>query len=332
LPRFNLPASIFKTPTKTLWPLARNHVQLLRAYRKAAALVGYIRTLLEAQRGGRIHAAYSSTGAANGRFSCENPNLQNVPRDKEIRSCFVPSAPDRRLVVLDFGQIELRIAALIAQDKRMIAAFRNGEDLHRAISAACLRKPLKEVTPEERKLGKAVNFGFIYGQGPEGFQRYARSSYGVKISLQDAKRFRDQFFRRYAGIRRWHVRCWHQAKEGANTERTVFGRLAQARPPKGMAEATDWSRFNALTEYRVCGSAADLVKTSMVRIAEHLPDDTHLVACVHDELVIDCPGNTAKEMCALAKSEMEAAFVAMFGDEIAAGVVEGKVCKTWADK
>ena len=95
----------------------------------------------------------------------------------------MPSGLDRRLIVADYGQIELRIAALVAKESAMINAFRTGEDLHRAISAACLRKPADEVTQEERKLGKAVNFGFLYGQGAEGFQTYARSNYGVEILL-----------------------------------------------------------------------------------------------------------------------------------------------------
>ena len=173
---------IADTDDDTLAARTEPLVQLLRAYRKPASLVSYTGTLLKAQREGRIHAAYSSTGAVNGRFSCEGPNLQNVPR--ELRSCFIPSAPDRRLIVADYGQIELRIAALIAKESVMINAFRSGEDLHRAISAACLRKPADEVTPEERKLGKAVNFGFLYGQGAEGFQTYARSHYGIEISLE----------------------------------------------------------------------------------------------------------------------------------------------------
>ena len=155
---------IADTDDDTLAARTEPLVQLLRVYRKPASLVGYIGTLLKAQREGRIHAAYSATGAVNGRFSCERPNLQNVPRGP-LRFCFVPSGPGRLFIVADYGQIELRIAALIAKESAMINAFRNGVDLHRAIAAACLRKPAGGVTPEERRLGKAVNFGFLYGQG-----------------------------------------------------------------------------------------------------------------------------------------------------------------------
>jgi DNA polymerase I-like protein with 3'-5' exonuclease and polymerase domains len=96
-------------------------------------------------------------------------------------------------------------------------------------------QPVGGVTPEERKLGKAVNFGFLYGQGAEGFQTYARSSYGVEIPLGEARKFRDQFFRAYAEIRRWHDECWRRAKDGVDTRQTVLGRMvqgvsAQARP------------------------------------------------------------------------------------------------------
>jgi DNA polymerase I-like protein with 3'-5' exonuclease and polymerase domains len=306
-------------------------VQLLRVYRKPASLAGYAGTLLAAQREGRIHAAYSSTGTVNGRFTCENPNLQNVPRNRETRSCFVPSAPDRRLIVADYGQIELRIAALIAEEGVMIKAFRSGEDLHRAISAACLRKPVGDVTPAERKLGKAVNFGFLYGQGAEGFQVYARSQYGVEISLGEARRFRDEFFRAYPAIRRWHDKSWTRAKDGVNVERTVFGRIVQARPAKGALEVTDWNRFNMLTEYRVCGSAADLLKVAMVRIDTAMPGDVHIVATVHDELILDAPVETAAFCLGMIEREMKGAFVEMFGTEVPVEV-ESKVCANWGEK
>ena len=321
---------IADTDDDTLAARTEPLVQLLRAYRKPASLVSYTGTLLAAQREGRIHAAYSSTGAVNGRFSCESPNLQNVPR--ELRSCFIPSAPDRCLIVADYGQIELRIAALIAKEPVMIDAFRRGEDLHRAISAACLRKPADGVTPEERKLGKAVNFGFLYGQGAEGFQTYARSQYGIEISPDEAQRFRSQFFRTDAAIRRWHDKCWRRAKDGVDAERTVLGRIVQARPSKGALEVTDWNRFNALTEYRVCGSAADLLKSAMVRVAAVMPQHVHIVATVHDELILDAPFETAAFCREMVEREMKEAFTQMFGEEIADGVVEVKVCSNWGEK
>ena len=140
----------------------------------------------------------------------------------------------------------------------------------------------------------------------------------VAISPEDAKRFRRQFFRTWAGIRSWHDKCWRQAKDGVGIQRTVFGRLVQARAPKGAVEITDWTRFNMLTEYRVCGSAADLLKVSMVRMAERLPGDAHLVASVHDEIVVDCPANIAEDVFALAKREMTRAFAEMFGPDMPA--------------
>jgi DNA polymerase family A len=113
---------------------------------------------------------------------------------------------------------------------------------------------------------------------------------------------------------------------------SCLGRLVQARPSKKAVEITDWNRFTALTEYRVCGSAADLLKTAMVRISEVMPRDCHLVATVHNELILDAPVETAEFCPKMVEDKMREAFVEMFGDEIAEDVVEAKVCGDWVEK
>ena len=114
-------------------------------------------------------------------------------------------------------------------------------------------------------------------------------------------------------------------------DRTVFGRLVQARPSKGAAQVTDWNRFNALTNYRVSGSAADLLKTAMVRISEVMPRDSHLVAAVHDELVLDVPLESAAFCRKMVEAKMREAFVEMFGDAVPVEV-DAKVCSNWGEK
>ena len=141
-------------------------------YRAVAKLSSMIESLLKEAVEGKIYSIFNPFGATTGRFSSKEPNLQNIHKGP-LRSCFVPSAPDRKLIVADYNQIELRVAALVAGDQVMIEAFKNKEDLHTKIVASIYGKPVSEVSKAERFKGKAINFGFIYGQGAEGFVRYA---------------------------------------------------------------------------------------------------------------------------------------------------------------
>src|SRR5262249_16781612 len=144
---------------------------------------------------GHIHARFSPTGSMTGRFSSKAPNLQNITRGA-LRSCFIASSPERSLIVADYSQIELRIGAYFASDQVMLEAFEARKALHRATAAVVLSKSLEAVTKEDRQLAKAVNFGFLYGQGPKGFQQYARTDYGIVLSLEEAAKLRNRFFAR----------------------------------------------------------------------------------------------------------------------------------------
>ena len=266
-------------------------------------------------------------GAGTGRFSSKEPNLQNVTRGP-LRSCFIPSGPDRRLIVADYSQIELRAAALIANDPVMIKAFREGVDLHKQIAAINLNKNFEDVIKEERdKVGKPSNFGFLYGQSAEGLVPYAKAQWDSDLTLEEAARFRENFFETYPDIRRWHDECREKANNLSITSaRTVFGRLLLP------DNETWWRRFNMFTNYVVQGSCADLIKAAMLKVSSVLPQDVRLIATVHDELVFDAPADMANHYCSVIRQAMTDAFIEMFGPEIARGVVEVKVCATWADK
>ena len=165
-----------------------------------------------------------------GRFSSKGPPLQNVDRGS-LRSCFIPSGPNRSLIVADYSQIELRVVALIAKETVMIDAFRRGEDLHRKITAINLGKAPADVTRQERAtVGKATNFGFIYGQGTRGFAIHARTKYGLRLSIAEAERFRENFMRTYPAIPKWHIEGRRKAANpDNNSARTVRGRLLLAK-------------------------------------------------------------------------------------------------------
>jgi DNA polymerase I-like protein with 3'-5' exonuclease and polymerase domains len=314
------------TDETTLSATEDERARLILAYRAHAKLQYSTEGLLKAVGAdGRIHARFSPTGSLSGRFSSKNPNLQNITRGS-LRSCFVASSPDRNLVVCDYSQIELRIGAHFAGDQVMLEAFRAKKDLHRGTAAAVLSKKLEEVTKADRQLAKAVNFAFVYGQQAQGFQRYARTEYGIVLSLEDATKLRDKFSARYHGLAKWHHEAWEKARKGDGEARTAFGRLLLEQ-----GESRDWDRFQLHTSYRVSGSAADVLKLAMVKSAGMLPSDVHMVACVHDELIFDCPSAEASQYSTMIRAIMEEAFKEVFGPELPIEV-EAKVCANWAEK
>jgi DNA polymerase I-like protein with 3'-5' exonuclease and polymerase domains len=315
---------IENTSEETLCGLTHECAPLVLKFREAAKLGGSIRGLLKhVRRDGRIHARFNPLGSCAGRFSSKDPNLQNVTRGP-LRSCFVPGAAERKLIVADYSQIELRIAAYFANDRVMLAAFQAKEDLHRKTAAAVLNKVIDGVTKEDRQLAKAVNFGFVYGQGPEGFQRYALAQYGIVLSLEEATQLRNKFFTKYVGLAAWHQQAWRKAEAKKNEGRTVLGRRLIGQG------ARNWDRFQVHTNYTVQGSAADVMKAAMVKVAQVLPSEVHLVATVHDELVLDCHHRSAEQTSSVVRMAMEEAFNELFpGLPIE---VEAKVCSNWGEK
>jgi DNA polymerase-1 len=167
---------------------------------------------------GRVYAGWRQIGADSGRIACRDPNLQNLPRNPRYRKCFV-APPGRVLVKADYSQIELRIAAKIACEARMMAAYERGEDLHTLTARTILGK--QAVTKADRQLAKAVNFGLLYGMGWKGFRVYARTNYGVNLTAEQAQTYRAAYFKAYPGLAKWHqqVRTAH-----ALETRTLTGR------------------------------------------------------------------------------------------------------------
>ena len=312
------------TNEETLGVLEAPEAKMVLEYRGHDMLLRAIEGLLKAiGSDGRIHARFEPTGARTGRFSSRKPNLQNINRGP-VRSCFVPSGPDRCLIVADYGQIELRVGAYFAGDPVMLAAFQARKDLHSETAALVRSKPVEAVTKDDRQLAKAVNFGFLYGQRGKGFQTYARINYGVDVSLDEAIRLRDKFFERYQGIALWHEDAWEKANNGVSEARTVIGRLLVEKSDD------DWDRFQLQTSYRVSGSTADVVKTAMVDIVAVLPSDVHMIANVHDELIFDSPKDLAEQHRGVIKACMEESFRKLFPDLPIE--VEAKICANWAEK
>ena len=273
-------------------------VRAISAYRKASkALSSFlypIPAMINAKTG-RLHPRYGQFGAWSGRMTCSGPNIQQIPRDKDFRACFV-AAPGKKLIVADYSQIELRVAADMTGDPRMTAAYRNGEDLHRLTASLMLGKPTDTITPQERQAAKAVNFGLIYSMGAAGLQQYSLQSYGVEMTLEQAEQFRKRFFAAYTGIARWHG----SLKNSPPTEsRTMAGRKFTFSQNAGLS---------GLCNMPVQGTAADIVKKALGLLVPRLAGTgTYIIGVVHDEILLEAPENNAAEMAALLKSVMEEA-------------------------
>lgn len=254
----------------------------------------------------RIHTIFHQTGAATGRISSSEPNLQNIPvrsaRGEEIRLGFVP-APGARFVVADYSQIELRLLAHLSEDPAFLAAFRQGEDIHRQTAALIFGVSLDDVTSEMRGRAKTINFGTIYGQGPFALSKQ------LGISLEEAKSFIAQYFQRFSGVRAYLDRQVELARAQGYVE-TLFKRRRYI--PEIKDRNFNVRSFGERTAQNspLQGSAADLIKLAMVRIHRALRAEAlaaQLVLQVHDELIVETPELEVSKVTSLVKRHMEQA-------------------------
>ncbi|RMG18885.1 MAG: DNA polymerase I [Deltaproteobacteria bacterium] len=253
---------------------------------------------------GRIHTSFSQTTAATGRLSSSDPNLQNIPIRTEdgrrIREAFV-AEKGAVLLSADYSQIELRILAALAEDPALIEAFRQGEDIHTRTASEILGVPAEAVTPEQRRIAKAINFGILYGMSAF---RLARD---LGLERREAQAFIDEYFRRYAGVKRWIDRTLEEAREHSMV-RTLFGRRrilpdlhSQNRNVRAAAE-----RIAVNTPIQ--GTAADIIKKAMLLVDEGLAAESpgaRMILQVHDELVLEVPEADAERVAAWLRHTME---------------------------
>ena len=300
-----------------LIPLVLAHREASKRAQQAEALIDHIRA------DGRIHGRFEPLGTATGRFSSKEPNLQNIGRG-ELREAFAVGE-GRRLIVADYSQIELRAAAAIAGEPRMIDAYKSGADLHKLTAATVLEKDQEQVTKSDRQLAKAVNFGLLYGQSAPGLVRYAATSYGVTMTGDQATAIRQAFFRTYSRLRQWHGLSHNQAEAGVTEVRTRTGRRRLI-----PTTASEWERFTALVNTPVQGGTADGMKHALVLIDERLPKSARIVSTVHDEVVVECHESSAEQCRDIITTAMVEAMAALFPEVPVE--VEANICTTWAEK
>jgi DNA polymerase-1 len=255
---------------------------------------------------GRVHTTFQQAVAATGRLSSTDPNLQNIPirtaLGRKIRNTFI-AEKGNTLVAADYSQIELRILAHVTRDEHLIAAFAAGEDIHRATAARVLGKPAADVDADERAMAKMVNFGIAYGMGDFGLATRAG------ISRDAAKSFIAGYFERYPGIRRYI----DTIKEEARTNGSVTTQLGRRRPIPELRAGNPALRAageRAAINHPIQGTAADVIKIAMIRLAPRLAEaglKARLVLQVHDELLLEVPNGEVDRLVPLLVETMEGA-------------------------
>jgi DNA polymerase-1 len=305
----------YSTDAAVLENLKGQHpvIDKILEYRELSKLKGtYVDALpaLINPRTGRLHTSYNQTGTVTGRISSSNPNLQNIPIrtevGREVRRAFV-AEQGMKLLSVDYSQVELRILAHISQDKTLLDAFAEGQDIHAATAAAVYGIPLSAVTKEQRIFAKRVNFGLIYGMGA---YRLARDS---DLTLAEARAFIDTYFERLPGVRRYLDETKQAARRGPI--KTLFGRRREF-PVLRTAnhrsnQVTIQSAERVAINMPIQGTAADIMKRAMIDVHTELQRrklNGKMILQVHDELVLEVPEAEIPETRDLVVQIMEGAY------------------------
>ena len=303
----------FSTSAAVLDELKGQHpvVDLLLEYRELSKLKSTYLDALPLQinpRDNRVHTSFNQTGSVTGRLASSEPNLQNIPTRTEIgrqvRQGFTAS-PGHNLLSVDYSQIELRIVAHMSGDEAMLKAFRAGQDIHATTAAAIYDIPLDQVTKEQRRHAKAINFGLIYGMSSFGLSR------STDLTLGEAENFVRDYFEHFPGVKKYLDNIRTLAAKQGYVE-TMLGRRRYfpnlANPVNQvMRNREEREAINAPIQ----GTAADIMKIAMIRLQDALQSSgmkSKMILQVHDELVLDVPDDELKAVTMLVRKVMEEAY------------------------
>jgi DNA polymerase-1 len=289
------PSGAPSTDEEVLEKLALDHplAKMLLDYREISKLKSTYTDKLPRMvnaRTGRVHTTYGQTTAVTGRLASNDPNLQNIPvrtpEGRRIREAFI-APKDHAIVSADYSQVELRIMAHISGDENLLRAFAAGEDIHRATAAEVFGRSLKEVTPEERRYAKTINFGLIYGMSAFGLAQQ------LGLERATAQAYIASYFTRYPGVARYMEDVRRTARERGYVE-TVFGRRLWLPEIKSSNPARRGAAERAAINAPMQGTAADLIKLAMIAAQDWLDREklgSKLIMQVHDELVLEVPAS-----------------------------------------
>jgi DNA polymerase I len=250
---------------------------------------------------GRVHTSFNQAVAATGRLSSSDPNLQNIPirteLGREVRKAFV-AEEGNVLLAADYSQVELRILAHITQDESLIETFRKGTDIHRATASKIFNVPESQVTPDQRRAMKTINFGVLYGMSA------FRLSNELNISTAQAKDFIDAYFSRYPKIQEYLDRTLDEARKTGKVT-TLFGRVRYIPEIHNRSFTVRGNAERMATNAPIQGTAADILKLAMIALDANLRNDASMLLTVHDEIVIEAPKAKVEKMAGIVKETME---------------------------
>jgi len=277
----------------------------LLEHRETTKLRQIVETVIKAiATDGRIHTNYSQTGTSTGRLSSDSPNLQNIPikseRGRQIRDSFIVGEGFETLLTADYSQIEMRIMAHLSEDAGLIEAFKTGEDLHRFVGSRIFGVAPDEVTSAMRSKVKAMSYGLVYGLSEYGLAKQLRMSNG------EAKQLMADYFDRFGGVRRYLSQVVDQAKLNGFTA-TTFGRRRPFEDLKSSVFQVREAARRAALNAPIQGTAADIMKLAMTRIANKMAEDgfkSRMLLQVHDELVFEVFAGELEQLKALVTDQM----------------------------
>ena len=273
---------------------------------------------------GRIHGNFRLGGTTTGRLSCYSPNIQNPPRDKSFRELF-SEPPGRLIIVADYEQIELRVAALVSKDKNMLQIYEKGQDLHKMTAAATAGVPAEKVTKDQRQAAKQVNFGLLYGQGYRGLARHAKATYGVDMTENNARLAREAFFKTYPDLKQWQQSASRKAER---TKRVVTpcGRF------RDFSKEARGYRYTESLNTPIQGGAAEVLMAALARLPNCLRGiDAKPVNIVHDEIVLEVANTDIERAKAALEKAMVDGMLAVFPQASTRNLVESKAGNNWAE-
>lgn len=302
----------YSTSEEKLSELSRDYpiVALILEHRSLSKLLGtYVEPLPKMlnKRTGRLHSSFNQALTATGRLSSNHPNIQNIPirteEGRNIRKAFKASGSHQLILAADYSQIELRLIAEISQDEKMLEAFQKGLDIHTATAASVYAVELSEVSPEQRRNAKTVNFSIIYGAGAFNLSQQ------LDIPRSEASELIAQYFDQYQGIQSYMTRTIEEARQKGYVE-TLMGRRRKLRDINSRSSLARSNAERIAINTPIQGTAADMIKIAMANVDRRMSDlslQSKLVMQVHDELVFEIIESEAEVMQKIIKEEMESA-------------------------
>jgi len=264
---------------------------------------------------GRIHSSFNQTVTSTGRLSSSNPNLQNIPVrteiGREIRKAFCAKDDEHLILDADYSQIELRLLALMSEDEVLLEAFKQDLDIHKRMAAKIFNVALENVTPDQRRAAKTINFGILYGMGQRKLSRE------LGISQKEAKEIIDDYYAQFPSIRNFINQCVNKARQQHYAE-TLLGRRLYLPNIDSKNQGLKSEAERIAVNMPIQGTAADLIKVAMIDIYKQIErrTDFKMILQVHDELVFEIHKSILAEAKTIVKTAMESALPPEFAKKI----------------